>query len=108
MEKKNSLARRSSEQFTIEPLSKIPFEHSTVIVAWVTMIYEHKQMPLPERNVLMLTWLEPLSSFPLKSIDLAFRDYLRNGAGEWFEVHAITKRCEAMKPSLKWVEVSTK
>ena len=55
---------------------------------------------------MLLTWLEPLSCFPQSAIDYAFRDYLRNGSGEWFDIHAITKRCqtfcdaeEAKRPS---------
>ena len=41
-------------------------------------------------------WLEPLSSYRPDVIDRAFRDYLADGVGEWFDVHAIIRRCQAI------------
>lgn len=89
-----SLARRSSESSAIEVSSKISRENFMAITSWVTMICEHKRMEMPQATTLERTWLEPLKSYRPSVIDWAFRDYLSNGEGEFFEVHAITKRCK--------------
>jgi hypothetical protein len=53
-----------------------------------------------------LTWLEPLSSFRRSAIDYAFRDYLRNGVGEFFDVHAIVRRCNQYN-SLEYNQINS-
>jgi hypothetical protein len=97
MDTTDSLARQNSGEITIEPLSPISPDVFTVVTAWVGMIHRSKNMQMPEENVLLLVWLEPLSSYRPEVIDQAFRGYLADGVGEWFDVHAIIRRCQAIE-----------
>jgi hypothetical protein len=51
-------------------------------------------MEIPDKATMLLTWLQPLSHHSAAAIDSAFRDYMHSGIDEFFDVHAIIRRCK--------------
>lgn len=90
------LAKLSSERTALAKSSGISEQNFSVITTWVTMVCHHKRMEVPDEQTFRMTWLEPLKSYRPAVIDAAFRDYLQTGAGEFFDIHAITGRCNAI------------